>query len=363
MKVCCIFNIAPTYRKAIFGKILQELDADIYCGDHSSEGISILRNEPKYELHNIYKGSKLVWQKRAIRKAFSRGYDAYILTGNAGILSNWVITFVARLLGRKVYLWSHGLHGNESKTTLRKNLAYFKLAGNLLLYGERARELLAQHGITKTTVLYNSLDYDKQLEIRAKTGDNAFIRNYFGNDLTTICYLGRVTATKKLNLLLRAIYGVECNLIIVGGGDDLEALEALAENLGVADQVWFYGESYDEVFNGTLLANCAVTVNPSSIGLTAIHSLMFGTPVITHDNHLSQAPEAEVIIDGVTGYYYRDNDVSSLRDSILKAITTQKPVQSCYDMIDEKYNPNVQIETLKSIFGTKVVNKEGSKQS
>lgn len=361
MRVCCIFNIAPTYRKAIFGKIIEELDADIYCGDHSAEGIAILRNDPQYELHNIYKGSKLVWQKRAIRQAFSHKYDAYILTGNAGILSNWVITCLARMLGRKVYLWSHGLHGNESKATLRKNLFYFKLAGNMLLYGERARDLLAQHGITKTTVIYNSLDYDKQLEIRAKTGDNGFLRNYFGNNLPTICYLGRVMPNKKLDLLLRAICGVCCNLVIVGGGSDLERLEALAESLGVDERVWFYGESYDEIFNGTLLANCVVTVNPSSIGLTAIHSLMFGTPVITHDNLLSQAPEAEVIVEGVTGYYYTENDEYSLRDAILKAITAHKPVQNCYDMIDKKYNPNVQIETLKSIFGTKVDTKEGSK--
>lgn len=361
MKICCIFNIAPAYRKSIYSLMNEQLDCDMFFGSHSVEGIATLRIDHSQELGNKYKGTKLVWQKKAIRRAFSKKYDAYILTGNAGIRSNWIITIIARILGRKVYLWSHGLHGNESESVLRKNLAYMQLAGNALIYGERAQKMLAEHGFHNTTVIYNSLDYDKQLEIRAKVGDNGFIHNYFGNDLPTICYLGRITPNKHIDMLLRAICNVNCNLIIVGGGASEHQLKSLSAELGIEDRVWFYGESYDEIFNGTLLANCAVTVNPSSIGLTAIHSLMFGTPVITHDHHASQSPEAEVIIEGITGYYYRQGDMESLSETIKQALVKPKPQKECYDIIDKKYNPNVQIATLKNIFGTKIDHKGSNK--
>lgn len=351
MKVCCLFNIAPSYRKAIYKLMQTELDVDIYCGDHSVEGIALL--PLNNELSNVYRGKKLIWQKGAIRRAFAKKYDAYILTGNAGIRSNWIIALLARLTGRKVYLWTHGLKGNESRSKFYKNLWYLRLAGNALLYSEKAQRRLAQYGFTHTTVIYNSLDYDSQLAIRNQTENSSLLHDHFKNGLPVICYLGRVNATKKIDMLLEAMKGIECNLIIVGSGPEEKKLCETAAALGITDRVWFYGECYDEVLIGTILKNCIVTVNPSSIGLTAMHSLMFGTPVITHDDHISQAPEAEAIVEGVSGYYYRNGSVDSLRQTIVQAISNPKNSEACYEVIEKKYNPHVQIEILKKVFGSK----------
>lgn len=351
MKVCCIFNIAPSYRKAIYELMQAELDVDFYCGDHSVEGIALL--PLNNELTNVYQGKKLIWQKGAIRRAFAKKYDAYILTGNAGIRSNWIIALLARIRGRKVYLWAHGLKGNESRSELYKNLLYMHWAGNALLYGEQAQKRLADHGFARTTVIYNSLDYDSQLAIRNRANNDIFLHDHFNNKLPVICFLGRVNAAKKIDMLLHAMAKIECNLIILGSGPEEEMLRAMSAELGIAHKVWFYGECYDEVIIGNILKDSAATVNPGSIGLTAIHSLMFGTPVITHDNLVSQFPEAEVIIDGVTGYYYREGNIESLRQTIFKAIGTPKQSEACYEIIEKKYNPHVQIEILKGIFGSR----------
>lgn len=351
MKVCCVFNIAPSYRKAIYELMQEELDVDFYCGDHSVEGIALLPMNK--ELRNVYKGKKLIWQKGAIRRAFTKRYDAYILTGNAGIRSNWIIALLARLTGRKVYLWAHGLKGNESRSELYKNLWYMRLAGNALLYGEKAQKRLAQHGFTRTTVIYNSLDYDSQLAIRNRANNETLLHDHFNNKLPVICFLGRVNAAKKIDMLLQAIVDIECNLIIVGSGPEEERLRAMAAELGITNKVWFHGKCYDEDVIGNILKGSAATVNPGSIGLTAIHSLMFGTPVITHDNLTSQFPEAEVIIDGVTGYYYREGSIESLHQTILKAIGSPKQSEACYEIIEKKYNPHVQIEIMKGIFGSR----------
>lgn len=354
MRICCILNIAPVYRKAIFELLREELGADLYFGDSSIEGIAMLPTAPYQRVKNVYRGSKLVWQRKAIRRAFSKRYDAYILTGNAGIRSNWMIAVLARLLGRKVYLWSHGLRGDETPATLRKNLMYMRLVNGVLLYGERAQKLLFEHGIKNTTVIYNSLDYEGHQAILKRIGDSAdesFFRNYFGNDLPTICYLGRVIPSKQLDMLLDVMPDLECNLVIVGGGRAADDLQKQAEELVIADRVWFYGESYDDTFIGTLLSNCRVTVNPSSIGLTAIHSLTFGTPVLTHDELESQMPESEVIIEGTTGFYYKKGDKQSLMETIKKAINTPKNRDTCKEVIAQKYNPQAQIKILKKFFG------------
>lgn len=363
-KIACIFNIAPQYRNSIFHKMDDELGCDFIFGDTSIEGIALI-NASKLKgfrgyAHNIYRGSKLVWQRGAIRKAFfCKKYDTYILTGNAGILSNWVITLIAKILGRKTYLWSHGLYGNENKNTLRKNLAYLRLASHILLYEKRGGDLLASHGVKteKMTVIYNSLDYEQQLKVRAKIGDSGFVRNYFGNDNPYVCFVGRLTKSKRLELLLEAAKETTYNIILVGEGAARAELETLAEQLSITDRVWFYGECYDQQMLGAILYHAACCVSPGNVGLTAIHSLMMGTPVITHDNLNEQMPEAGAITDNLNGLFFKQGNIEDLSRKILK-YTSLQPLQreslraECYKVVDEKYNPQNQIRILGTLFAS-----------
>lgn len=368
-KICCIFNIAPLYRAGIYRAMDAErsVEFDFVTGEESTGGIALmdascLKGFRGY-VHNVYrKGGKLVWQKGAIRKAFARRYDAYILTGNPGIRSNWVIALLAKLLRRPVYLWSHGLHGDETGWKLRKNLAWFRFAGHLLLYGERAYRLLLEQGFPKErmTVIYNSLDYDKQRAIREHLGDRSFIRNYFGEERPLLVFVGRLTATKKLDMLLEAMarldtMGRPCNLVLVGDGPARETLEAQTERLGLADRVWFYGETYDEQIIGTLLYHSDVCVSPGNVGLTAMHALMFGTPVVTHNNGSMQGPEFEAIEAGVSGSLFAEGNLEAMVQAIqpwlgLQPDKREAVRKACYRIIDEKFNPARQMALLKAVF-------------
>lgn len=372
-RICCVFNIAPLYREGIYRKMdaAEEVEFDFAAGEESTGGIALmdlrtLRGFRGY-LHNVYKPSgKLVWQRGALRKAFfgARRYDAYVLTGNPGIRSNWVIALVARVLRRPVYLWAHGLHGDETGWKLRKNLWYFRLAGHLLLYGERAYGLLLEQGFPaeRMTVIYNSLDYDKQAAIRERIGDRGFIRNYFGNDLPVLVFVGRLTASKRLDLLLDAMAalastGAECNLVLVGDGPAREPLERQVEERGLADRVWFYGETYDDHIIGTFLYHSAACVSPGNVGLTAIHALMFGTPVVTHDNGNRQGPEYEAIEPGASGSLFAEGDPTALAEAIrpwlgLDPQRREELRGVCRRIVDQKFNPERQLEILRSVFAS-----------
>lgn len=359
MKFCCIFNIAPAYREAIFKLMDRTSKFDFYVGEESTDGIALMDAREltgfKAYLHNSYKRGKLIWQS-GWYKALRGRYDGYILTGNPGIRSNWLIVIAARLTGRRVYLWSHGLSGKESAMTLRKNLIYFRLAsGRMLLYGENSKRILVEHGFDprKIAVIYNSLDYDNQLRIRDRVGDRGFIRNYFGNDLPYVCYVGRLTHNKRMDQLLEAVVGLDCNVIIIGTGPDQERLETQCERLGLLDRVWFYGESYDQHLIGTVLYHATATVSPGSVGLTAVHSLMFGTPVVTHDNRSIQMPEEESVEEGISGLHFRENDIEDLRHKIatylgIGVAAREEIREQCYRIVETKYNPRVQLEAMLS---------------
>lgn len=340
-----------------------DLEFDFLAGEESTGGIALMDIRPlkgfRGYLRNIYgKGGKLVWQKGAFRKAFAKKYDAYILTGNPGIRSNWIIALWARLLGRPVYLWSHGLRGDEQGMKLRKNRWYFRLAGHLLLYGERAQRLLLEQGYPagRMTVIYNSLDYDKQLAIRSRIGDRGFIRNYFGNDLPLLTFVGRLTPVKRLGMLLEALAQLpECNLVLIGDGPERAALEQQASALGLTDRIWFYGETYDDHLIATFLHYSAACVSPGDVGLTAIHALTFGTPVITHDNANRQMPESEAIEPGRTGSLFREGDTQSLTEAIRPWLTLPPDERgavrrACYEIIDKKFNPAYQMQILRTVF-------------
>ena len=112
-----------------------------------------------------------------------------------------------------------------------------------------------------------------------------------------IC-VGRLSQRRRLDILLSAMSllkraGYECNLLVVGDGSEKSVLECMAQELNLP--VVFTGECHDEYDLCRYFMAANVTVIPGATGLTAIHSLAYGTPVITNDNFDEQGPEIEAI--------------------------------------------------------------------
>ena len=186
-RVALVLNIAPLYRKGIFTLLDNDPDIDFYfyAGEESRDVDALMDMRSllgfRGYLRNIFRGEKLVWQ-RGWWRALAKRYDAYILTGNPGIRSNWLLMLSARLMGRKVYLWSHGLYGNESPKQLRRNKLYMRMADGLFLYGDHGRKMLLQNGFSrqKISVIYNSLDTEAHEKLRDRFAGAGFMRNIFG---------------------------------------------------------------------------------------------------------------------------------------------------------------------------------------
>lgn len=360
-RVCFILNIAPLYRRAIFNILDHNNDIDFFfmSGNisYDIDALMDLRELSGYKgtLKNIYKSKKLIWQ-RGVFKALWRGYDAFILTGNPGIRSNWIFMLLARLMGKKVYLWSHGMYGNEKMIQLMINKTYMRLSSGLFLYGNYAINLLLKEGFksNKMTVVYNSLDYYNQKKERRKYVNAGFMRNYFGNDFPVIAFVGRLTKQKSLNTLVDAV-GIlkasdcDVNIIFVGSGECEAELKQRVIEACIDDRVWFYGECYDEQMIATVFQNSSLCVSPGNVGLTAIHALSYGIPVITHNRFKQQMPEAESVKRGVNGDFFKYGDPVDLAESIERwvKITGDKNKseslrERCYKIVDEVYNPQNQ---------------------
>lgn len=107
--------------------------------------------------------------------------------------------------------------------------------------------------------------------------------------------------------------------------------------------------------NAELIYNADLCVAPGNVGLTAMHTMVFGTPVISHNNFPWQMPEFEAIHPGETGDFFEMDNVDSLARTINQWFDSGKSREevrhACYHEIDTQWNPKFQIEVIKNLLG------------
>jgi len=212
----------------------------------------------------------------------------------------------------------------------------------------------------KIDVIYNSLDYEKQLLIRKNLQLSDIYCKHFDNAFPTLLFIGRLEKSKQLAMFVLLIgilkdSGIPFNAIFIGEGNDKDRLIQITKDQKLEDKIWFYGSCYNEDTIGHLIFNADICISPGNVGLTAIHSLSFGTPVITHSNFAEQGPEFEAIREGVTGDFFTEGNLDSLVQTTKNWISkypkkSEKLINDCYEVIDKYYNPYYQISILKKRF-------------
>ena len=91
-------------------------------------------------------------------------------------------------------------------------------------------------------------------------------------------------------------------------------------------------------------------VSPGNTGLNAVHALSYGTPVGTHNYFNKQMPEAAIIEDQQTGFFFNENDIDDLSLKIdfgLSKFDFNLTRAERRRIIDEKYNPEYQIKVIQ----------------
>jgi phosphatidylinositol alpha-1,6-mannosyltransferase len=139
-----------------------------------------------------------------------------------------------------------------------------------------------------------------------------------------ILFVGRLVQRKGVDLLLTAFDQLrlalpELRLDIVGDGQEMGNLRALADGLGLGDAVTFYGALYGKSL-WERYAEASIFVMPSrqsqddaeGFGTVFLEAGAFGVPSI--GTRTGGIPEA--VIDGVTGTLVRSEDVDELRVAI-----------------------------------------------
>jgi len=368
MTVAIVYHFLPHYRAGIFSKLLESTTHKyIFVAGHNDLWPSI----PEW---NVPDASRYVeapcfatrmpfyYQKGLAKLALRKDVSAIVYLGTPYSISTWYSAILARLSGKQVLFWTHGWISTKGRLREMIKTQFMKLSDTLLLYGKRAKVIGQEMGFSpeRMVVIYNSLDYLKQRNIRESIQDQELIelrKQLFGNSDTPLAICtARLTRDCEFDLLLSAQAilqrsGKRLNLVLVGDGVDRARLKAIAETESLP--VVFFGACYDEEIIARLVRASNVTVSPGKVGLTAVHSLTYGTPVISHNDPSRQGPEVEAILPDVNGELFRVGDAQDLARVLWKWCSRPWPDpalrERCYEEIESHYNPEVQVRTIESV--------------
>ena len=307
-------------------------------------------------IRSFYFGSVCFWQTGLQRLALKGKFKVIVYWGEAHRISTWLSAALARLSGKKVVFWTHGIYGNEGFLKKKIRTYFYRLADSILLYGEHGKRQLESVGISseRLHVINNSLDVQAQLKKIESMDSTVFcnIKSQFCRENEhLLVFVGRLEPQKQLGLLIQAVAmlkqdGKSVKALLIGDGSQRNALTQQAIDLGVGENVIFFGESYEEDLVLPLLAASDICVSPGEVGLTAMHALVCGTPVISHNDFPNQMPEFEAIREGRSGAFFRRGDVRDLVEKIVACLSAidlgQITIESCREQIVHNYTPEFQ---------------------
>ena len=166
-------------------------------------------------------------------------------------------------------------------------------------------------------------------------------------------FVGRLNKNKKISLAIKAIKIINSekerlNFLIIGDGPELDVINKEIinhENIKRTQSI------YDEFVLSKYLYFSDLLISPGNVGLNAIHSLTYGTPVCTHNDIAYQMPEFQALNEN-NAIFFKKDDVNSLVNSLdnwlnhNENFTDKNLVRRT---IIERYNPKNQKHILKKI--------------
>ncbi len=311
--VLIVQRILPPYRLGFFKALSrsERLQATVACGEASKasglESILTTHDVRVEQVKNHYfgKNETLVIQQGIFGKVRSKNFDVIIVEFNPRIVTNLLIFFYSKLCGIPLIWWGHGIRPRERFQSL---YTYFsKAAAANIFYSQSGADKLISLGVPaeRAIVAWNSIETE---EI------DALIQDYVPSQRTDILYVGRLIPAKKTELLVRSYakavkeMDLEANLTIVGEGSARAKLEGLIAEFGIGDRVHLVGSAYQQSDLAPYFNRSRLSVSPGYIGLSAIHSMAYGLPMLVADAE-PHSPEIAAIKDNVNALFFQADDI------------------------------------------------------
>jgi glycosyltransferase involved in cell wall biosynthesis len=377
INIAVIYPFLPIYRIPIFNKLStsDKYNFHFIFGQNKSSVESLEKNFYYFELikftftfiNNIYY-KNILYQYNLFKIIRNNKYQAVIFLADPHFITTTLLSIYLKIKNINIIYWTHGFKKNHS---IFKNIfykLYFKIPNVIFLYSN-INNTYYNFPNSKFKYIYNSLDYEKHKSFRSLIDEKELkkFRNTLFNDdvVFQILFISRLTLKKDILRYLPFFskllnLGFNFKLLIIGNGDQDNDIINFIKFNKLENNIIKFPAIYDENILFKYISSSDISIFPNEVGLACIHSLSYGTPVITHNNFYYNMPESEVIISEYNGDYFEYENYFDLNLKILnwynlsKTIERNKIRNQCYDLIDKYYNPDYQnkiiIQTLNDLF-------------
>jgi glycosyltransferase involved in cell wall biosynthesis len=144
----------------------------------------------------------------------------------------------------------------------------------------------------------------------------------FSEDDILFVTVGRLVGRKAVDQLLENMHQLrnpKVHLLVIGDDPQLPALEELAANLNITQQVHFYGfVEESEKYRLLSIADVfATTSQHEGFGLVFLEAMAFGLPIVCYDH----GGQEDFLVNHETGYFLKLNDRQAFIEGCQSLVT------------------------------------------
>ena len=141
-----------------------------------------------------------------------------------------------------------------------------------------------------------------------------------------IVSVGRIVGWKGLHVIVEALAGLPADVhyLVIGEGPEKDALQQLAERLGVASRIHFAGRvAHTELPRWLSLGNIFVqpSIGEEAFGISVVEAMACGLPVLAADN----GGMREIVLPGCTGQLLPPGNVAAWRAALADLLAAGGP--------------------------------------
>ncbi|TWT73748.1 GDP-mannose-dependent alpha-(1-6)-phosphatidylinositol monomannoside mannosyltransferase [Posidoniimonas polymericola] len=274
-------------------------------------------------------GSKALVYPAQFWSASRQDCDVLMLTWTPRYVLLLPSIFRAKLAGVGVVLWGHGLSKSDRPFWKRARDFLARRADCLLFYDRATAQGYLDEGWSpqRISVASNAIDHaaidrarDQWLSTPGRLDE--FRRSKGLDGQRTVLFVSRLLPANRVDLLLEAAVDLRrqipnIRIVIIGNGDtQRQSLQERAAELGIDDITIFERGLYNEEELAPWFLSADVFCYPENIGLSILHALWYGAPVVTSDRRDCHNPEIVYLEPGRNGECYRHGDAGSLSQTL-----------------------------------------------
>lgn len=331
-KIAVVTNVIPQYREDMYRRLFEYYGSDlqVYCqSDIPGVNLNLVHEKFKNNITLIkyisLRKEKLAWQFVPFIKLLTE-YDIIFIYGNPRVLSSVFGSLILRVVGKKVVIWGQYHTASSSEKMKKLRLGWWSLFNYIFLYTDKEAIQYKERypGTLYVTGMNNGVNQNEITAVVSVFSENKLTNWIIENDLEGKVILLSCARLDKKNQFDMV---VEClpeiiekypNILwcVIGDGDEGESLRTKASKMGVSQYIKWLGPVYEQEKLAPWFLSARCLIHPGSIGLSLMHAMGYGLPVITHDNENHQMPEIAALVNGKNGVLFKEKDKSSLIEKI-----------------------------------------------